>query len=88
MAIYKVWLTVKDNYGNTKEIDGGNITVDLATLTQNEVDKIEEALPLEDYIKRENLDVELDAYATDDDVNQIKQDKTIKYSDIVLKPEN
>ena len=88
MATYKVWLTVKDNYGNTKEIDGGNITVDLATLTQHEVDTIEEALPLEDYIKRENLDVELDAYATDDDVNQIKQDKTIKYSDIVLKPEN
>ena len=88
MATYKVWLTVKDNYGNIKEIDGGNINVDLATLTPDEVTQIEEALPLEDYIKRENLDTELEAYATDEDVNEVKQDKTIKYSDFILKPEN
>lgn len=29
MAKYKVWLTVKDSYGNTKELDGGNIDIDL-----------------------------------------------------------
>ena len=29
MAKYKVWLTVKDRYGNTKELDGGNIDVNL-----------------------------------------------------------
>ena len=29
MAKYKVWLTVKDNYGNTKELDGGNIDINL-----------------------------------------------------------
>lgn len=29
MAKYKVWLTVKDRYGNTKELDGGNIDINL-----------------------------------------------------------
>jgi hypothetical protein len=29
MAKYKVWLKVKDSYGNTKELDGGNIDIDL-----------------------------------------------------------
>ena len=29
MAKYKVWLTVKDSYGNTKELDGGNIDINL-----------------------------------------------------------
>ena len=29
MAKYKVWLTVKDVYGNTKELDGGNIEINL-----------------------------------------------------------
>lgn len=88
MATYKVWLTVKDSYGNTKEIDGGTINVDLSTLTPDEVSQIEEALPLEDYIKRENLDTELEEYATDEDVEAVKQDKTIKYSELNLKPEN
>lgn len=36
MAIYKVWLTVKDRYGSIKEIDGGNITVGLDALTDDE----------------------------------------------------
>ena len=31
MAKYKVWLTVKDSYGKTKELDGGNIAIDLTT---------------------------------------------------------
>lgn len=29
MATYKVWLTVKDSYGNIKEVEGGTINVDL-----------------------------------------------------------
>jgi hypothetical protein len=29
MAKYKVWLTVKDHFGNTKELDGGNIDINL-----------------------------------------------------------
>jgi hypothetical protein len=29
MAKYKVWLTIKDSYGNTKELDGGNIDINL-----------------------------------------------------------
>lgn len=82
MATYKVWLTVKDSYGNTKEIEGGTINVDLATLTPDEVTQIEEALPLEDYIKRENLDTELEAYATDKEVEHIiTHDETIRYGD-------
>ena len=88
MATYKVWLTVKDNYGNLKEIDGGTLNVDLADLTPDEVSQIEQALPLEDYIKRENLDVELEEYATDDDVEAIKQNKTMQYSDLKLRSED
>lgn len=42
MATYKVWLTVKDSYGNTKEIDGGTINVDLATLTPDEISQLGE----------------------------------------------
>ena len=28
-AKYKVWLTVRDSYGNTKELDGGNVDINL-----------------------------------------------------------
>ena len=45
-AKYKVWLTVKDSYGNTKEIDGGNITVDRGQLTEEELSSIKEAVPV------------------------------------------
>lgn len=88
MATYKVWLTVKDSYGNTKEIEGGTINVDLATLTPDELSQIEEALPLEDYVKRENLDTELEHYATDVEVEHaVEHSDAIKYSDFELKPE-
>jgi hypothetical protein len=84
MATYKVWLKVKDSYGNIKEIDGGDINVDLATLTPDEVSQIEEALPLEDYLKKVELPEELDDYATDTEVaTAVKQ--TVKYSDFKLK---
>lgn len=42
MALYKVWLTVKDRYGNTKEVDGGTIDVGLGTLTEDEIKVIDE----------------------------------------------
>jgi len=83
MATYKVWLKVKDSYGNIKEIDGGNINVDLATLTPDEVSQIEEALPLEDYLKKVELPNELNEYATDTEVSEaVKQ--TVKYGDFKL----
>lgn len=86
MATYRVWLTVKDSYGNTKEIDGGTINVDLATLTPDELNQIEEHLPLEDYIKKDSLDTDLVTYATDKEVEEaIKQNDTLKYSDFELK---
>ena len=69
MATYKVWLTVKDSYGNTKEVDGGTINVDLDKFTQAEIDQIEEALPLEDYLKKDDIDIELQHYATDEEVD-------------------
>lgn len=79
MATYKVWLTVKDSYGNTKEVDGGTINVDLATLTPDEVTQIEDALPLENYLKKSEIDTELDHYATDKEVEQKTKD-SIKYA--------
>lgn len=82
MATYKVWLTVKDSYGKTKEVDGGTINVDLATLTPDELEQIEEALPLENYIKRDNLNTELDHFATDKEVDQ---KTSIRYSDFELR---
>ena len=86
MATYKVWLTVKDSYGNTKEIDGGTINVDLATLTPDEVNQIEEALPLEDYIRRDNLDAELVDYATDKEVvHVVENNEALKYADFKFK---
>ncbi len=89
MATYRVWLKVKDGYGNIKELDGGTINVDLATLTPDEVDHIEDALPLQNYIKRENLDTELDAYATDAEVLQaLQNNNTIRYSDFELREED
>ena len=78
MAVYKVWLTVKNSAGNTKEIDVGNINVDLTDLTPDDVSKIEAALPLEDYLKKNEIDLELDAYATDIEVEQATKN-TVKY---------
>ena len=45
MAKYKVWLTVKDSYGNTKELDGGNVDInlnkdDMGTIIDNIKDNI------------------------------------------------
>jgi hypothetical protein len=46
MATYKVWLTVKDSYGNTKKIDGGNINVAIDELTEEALNTIKEAVPV------------------------------------------
>lgn len=81
MATYKVWLTVKDSFGNTKEVDGGTINVDLATLTPDELDQIEEHLPLENYLKKEEIDTELEHFATESEVEHVVEKKeTIKYA--------
>lgn len=86
MATYKVWLTVKDSYGNTKEVDGGTINVDLASLTPDEVAQIETALPLEDYVRRDNLDTELADYATDKEVVYVvENNEALKYADFKFK---
>ena len=91
MATYKVWLTVKDRYGNTKEIDGGNINVEFDKLTQEDLDMIEDNLPLEDYLKKSELQTapELDFLATDVEVKeQLDERNTIRYSDFFDKEEN
>lgn len=89
MAKYKVWLTVKDSYGNAKEIDGGVINVDLGLnhLEQEEVNQIAEILPLEDYIKRDDLDTELADWATDKEVSQAVSN-TVKYSGFKFRNSN
>lgn len=46
MATYKVWLTVKDRYGCTKELDGGNITLSNEKLTEECLDKIKDSIPV------------------------------------------
>jgi hypothetical protein len=87
MATYKVWLTVKDRYGNTKEVNGGNISIDtdLDVLSEEAIEVIEKSLPFKDYIKRDNLDTELKDYATDAEV-EAKQN-TVKYSELIINSE-
>jgi hypothetical protein len=46
MAKYKVWLTVKDRYGCTKEIDGGDIEISQPPLTDDDIAELKEALPV------------------------------------------
>ena len=48
MAKYKVWLTVKDSYGNTKELDGGNIDINLGQEdVENIVDNLKDNITIE-----------------------------------------
>ena len=82
MAKYKVWLTVKDSYGNTKELDAGDILVDF-TLGQDELTRIEESLPLDEFLKK----TEIDYLATDVEVENATKN-TVKYDDFKLVPEN
>lgn len=88
MASYRVWLTVKDRFGNTKEVEGPVINIDLDKLSSEQLAQIEEALPLEDYVKRENLAAELEEYATDVEVEEaIDKNDALKYSTFDFKPE-
>lgn len=87
MAKYKVWLTVKDSLGNTKEIDSGTIDVDLSALTQDEIGQIEEALPLNEYIRKDEAIQELNKdFATDKELAAATEN-TIKYAGFVLRQE-
>lgn len=73
--LYKVWLTVKDRYGNIKDLDGGTIGVDLDA---DVLSQIEEALPLEDYLKKSETDYLATDLEVQDEVNNVN---SIKYSD-------
>lgn len=85
MAKYRVWLTVKDSYGNTKEIEGGTIDVDLSTLTQDELSQIEEALPLDEYLRKDEAVQELDQdFATDKELADATEN-TVKYANFELR---
>lgn len=55
MATYKVWLTVKDRYGSQKKVDSGLIDVGLDTLTEKDYADLEENLPLENFVTKENI---------------------------------
>lgn len=83
MAVYKVYLTVKDSYGKEKEIEAGNINVDLE-LGDKEFSQIEEALPLDEYLKKAEIDTELAYYATDAEVESAVEN-TVKYGEFEIK---
>ena len=46
MAKYKVWLTVKDRYGITKELDAGTIQVDGDNVTKDDLEEIKKNIPV------------------------------------------
>ena len=83
MAKYKVWLTVKDGYGNTKELPAGDINVDFTDLSTEDISQIEEALPLNNYLKKS----ETDYLATDIEVSEATAN-TVKYSGFKFKTNN
>lgn len=57
MATYKIILTIKDNYGKEKEVEGGVVNIDLTNLSTAEVNNIVDALQLDDYA----TDIELES---------------------------
>jgi hypothetical protein len=63
VANYKVMLTVKDCYGNEKEVESGDLNINLAELTEADLKDIEEALPLENFVTKEELEEELADYS-------------------------
>lgn len=75
MATYKIILTVKDNYGKEKEIEGGVINIDLANLNNTEVSNIIEALNLDSYA----TDVELETAIKEIPTTDVSTD-SLKYS--------
>lgn len=92
MAKYKIWLTVKDGQGNTKELDSGIIDVGVSDLSPEAISQIEQALPLNDFLKKSEIDVELDHYATDKEVEQAAKEaaktaEVVKYAGFQLRDE-
>jgi hypothetical protein len=65
MAKYKVWLTVKDSYGNTKELDGGNIDINL---NEEDVETIVDTI-------KDNLDVKSPVY-----IPEVTPDNMLKFT--------
>jgi hypothetical protein len=61
MAVYKIWLTVKDSYGNTKELDGGNIDINL---DEEDVDNIVDNL-------KDNIAIEAPVYVPEVTLNNM-----------------
>ncbi len=61
MAKYKVWLTVKDRYGSTKELDAGVVTVGITELTDTEVDVLDKHFATNEEV--------MTAVQTDDSLN-------------------
>lgn len=55
MANYKVWLTVKDRYGATKEIDSGTISINQDKLTDEDLKEIKDSIPV--YVPDVNNDI-------------------------------
>ena len=66
MAKYKIWLTVRDLFGNTKELDGGNIDINL---DKDDVENIVDNL-------KDNIDVEVNAPVY---VPTVTQDNVLKF---------
>lgn len=88
MAKYNVVFTVRDKYGKDKEIDGGTVEIDLPTFTKEEITYIEEALPLENYLKKTEVPEELEHFATDIELEEaIKNSGSMSYSDFEFEPE-
>jgi hypothetical protein len=78
MAKYKVWIRVKDSYGNTKELPAGDIDVDFTELSSEDIEKIENALPLDNYWHKSEEEL-----ATDQEVKDAVNEataNTVKYS--------
>ena len=75
MAKYKVWLTVKDRYGNTKELDGGNIDInldeeDVETIVDNLKDNITIEAKAQVYVPEVTPDNMLKFKLTDEAVDE------------------
>ena len=88
MAAYKVWLTVKDSYGNTKEVDGGTIELALEGISKDDITQIGNALPFDEYVRKDDAKDVLDPiFATDAELEEkteevstaVEEKDSIKY---------
>ena len=78
MATYKVWLTVKDRYGNVKEVEGRDLVIDIGpdTFSNEDLEAFEDVLPFKEYIKKS----ESEYLATDEEVAN-----TVRYGEFKFK---